>query len=171
MTAETEPSNFPKSIKDVVTRSDFDLISSTDFYMTILFTENVLSEPSNHPEVFSGLLDVFRKIFFVRGNIQSGLENAVKGQLIFVLNFEPKNVLQTKFSNISTVRDFLRSHWYGLRGQKQFSKIAALCKNDCKKYWTVALLHMQNMHVVIPVQAPFYSTTEFWVQASAFDFS
>ncbi|CAL8132620.1 unnamed protein product [Orchesella dallaii] len=166
MTAETEPSNYPKSVKDAVTRSDFAIISPMDFMNIIITATYTLSEPSNEPERFSILIDVLEKSSFIWGNIQSSLENAVKGKLTKVVLYEhfhnPKNVPKIiSRNNISTVLEFFQVYKFGSKGQKQFTKIVALCKNDCKTYWTVALLNMQKVCVVVPEHVTFYSTIEF----------
>ncbi|CAL8141671.1 unnamed protein product [Orchesella dallaii] len=175
MTAETEPRNYPKSVHDAVTRSDFAIISPMDFRRTIMIARNTLSEPSNQPERFSILIGVLKKSSYIWGNIQYGLEDAVKGtptEVVLYGDFHNLNNVPKIMSsnNISTVRDFFQVYKYGLGDQKQFSKIVALCKNDCKTYYTVALLNVTNVRVVVPEQITFYSIIEFWMLKQHADF-
>ncbi|CAL8132608.1 unnamed protein product [Orchesella dallaii] len=163
---ETEPSNYPKSVKDAVARSDFAIIAPLDFLYAIMLAQDPLSEPTNQPERFSILIYVLEKSSFVWGNIQYGLENAVKGKPTEVVLYEhfynPKNIPEIiSRNNISTVQEFFQVYKYGIPDQKQFTKIVALCKNDCKTYWTVALLNMQKVCVVVPEHVTFHSTIEF----------
>ncbi|CAL8128937.1 unnamed protein product [Orchesella dallaii] len=167
MTAEQEPTDFPKNIQETVDRNDFDLILS--FSLSNQF--NQIFYRLDHSKPTKQLTKLYIRIMAkssfmlkvpeddVQVHIKT-LQNAIKGDKTKILYY---NLLKP-YENVTPMLAYRQTN-LPLEGEKVFSKFAVLCQDgDCEGKWNAAFFRQTKLHRIVPKQIPFFRNVGIWTQ-------
>ncbi|CAL8128305.1 unnamed protein product [Orchesella dallaii] len=156
MTAEQDFEDFPKSMKGLLDRNDFDLILPLSFHdevMFVLYRWKVYELPTS---ISAFYMKIFKRAYIMKRSVhQEALEIISSGGTYPMLHY-PNSLTQN-----STVTEWLDSLLLQ-RENVRTNKFAVLCEGQCEKKWNIALLGSPGLERVKPTQNAFFRSFEFW---------
>ncbi|CAL8068591.1 unnamed protein product [Orchesella dallaii] len=173
MTVEREPHNFPKTMKELLNRTDFELLSPKSFneevkvvfyqeYYSLLrkfYNNGPINGSDLNSRVVQNYLNILYKSKFLNGTFDTKtLSDVIRGKLMNVYRYV------RKLSRTSYVWSELERIPVKYEDRK-FVKFAIICKGSCEKQWHLAAAVQKYFtRIVSKKQTPFFIKYQFWIQ-------
>ncbi|CAL8068590.1 unnamed protein product [Orchesella dallaii] len=177
MTKEGEPQDFPKTMEELLNRTDFELISPKELYYTIgenvffweqyMYIGNIFNgRRPNASCINSNLTDKYLRIFykskFLNFTFNRKTVNDIgDGKSINVYRYVPApKRISSRLNAYNKLHTSKKTY-----ETKKFLKFAIVCKEACESEWNVANSLSKIFHTIIPKQQkPFLIISSFWIQ-------
>ncbi|CAL8127634.1 unnamed protein product [Orchesella dallaii] len=164
MTSEYEPTDYPKSMEQILTQYDFNPLIIPKSFHSLLYSlirhHEILDQkiPPLLERFYMGLL--FRS-YIIEGDLTMNIEalqNASSGKSTSVLG--PVK-LYNPHETLSDIRSLLpranRKQIY-----KRLRMFAVICEQNCVSKWNVAFFGKKTFHRIVSMKKSFFSTLQFW---------
>jgi len=162
ITAEPEPFNYPKNVAKLLSRTDFDIMSTSGPYHEMAYfvekwhAGDLPQELKNLTVLYIGII---LKMHRMEDDIEvQTVENATKGLTTHINYYSPK--FPTNKSNLLETKIY-RDSWN--RRNATFASFAVICENDCQILLNPAISSNQTLHQLSFKEALLVAN-KFWIQ-------
>jgi len=164
MTTEKVPDNFPKNVKQLLNRTDYELLMSRS-YNDRIAGEMFINDESKLPKrLFEFYWRVILRASFMRPRLTMDvIQNISKGI--------PAKASSYPTTSIDSYKEWVESGTETklMEKSKKFSRFVVMCEANCDRKWGSVFLGMKEWHRVVSKEnhQPFFSFSEFWIQETS----